>query len=205
MELDRERWILASASPRRRELLAATGQIFDVEPSGVDEGGRRSGESPRAFAVRLAETKAEEVARRHPRRWVLGADTVVVAGDVVLGKPIDSDEARGMLAMLSGREHRVITAFALADPSGRVASSGAVETRVVFRELSSAEIDEYVASGEPADKAGAYAIQGGAAGFVSDLSGSYSNVIGLPLEAVETVLRAAGLWREPTVSRRARA
>ena len=122
MQANRDRWILASASPRRRELLAAMGQSFDVEPSGIEEGGRRDGESARAFAHRLAVSKGQEVARRVPGRWVLAADTIVVADDTVLGKPQDGAEARAMLTALSGREHRVISAFALLDPEGRVAA-----------------------------------------------------------------------------------
>ena len=194
---NRARWILASASPRRRELLGGAGQEFTVEPSGVEEDERRRDESPEAFALRLATAKGAEVARRADGRWVLAADTIVVAGDEVLGKPRDPVEARSMLAKLSDREHRVVTAFALVAPDGRFAAREAVTTTVVFRRLSNDEIAAYVATGEPDDKAGAYAIQGGARDFVRRISGSYSNVVGLPLEAVERALRDAGLWREP--------
>lgn len=195
MPADRDRWILASASPRRRELLAAAGQSFDVVPSAFDEDERRGDESARAFALRLARSKGEEVSRRRQGRWILAADTIVVAGDVVLGKPRDDGDARAMLASLSDREHRVITAFVLLDPEGQVVTSEAIETTVAFRCLSRDEMDAYLSTGEASDKAGAYAIQGGAAGFVRSLSGSYSNVVGLPLEAVERALREAGLWR----------
>ena len=195
MPADRDRWILASASPRRRELLARAGQAFDVEPSGFEEDARRSGESAAAFALRLARSKGEDVARRRRDRWILAADTIVVVDDVVLGKPRDDREARSMLASLSDRAHRVITAFVLLDRQGRAFASEAIETEVVFRALSAEEIAAYVATGEARDKAGAYAIQGGARAFVQHVSGSCSNVVGLPLEAVEQALRDAGLWR----------
>lgn len=205
MQADRERWILASASPRRRELLAGAGQSFDVEPSRFDEDERRSDEPAPAFALRLARSKGEEVTRRRSGRWVLAADTIVVVDDVVLGKPRDESDARAMLASLSDREHRVVTAFVVFDPEGRIVTSEAVETTVAFRRLSAEEIDVYLATGEAGDKAGAYAIQGGAAGFVRSYSGSYSNVVGLPLEAVERALRAAGLWRAGSGGEPARA
>lgn len=195
MQADRDRWILASASPRRRELLTQAGQSFDVEPSRFEEDERRHDETAPAFALRLARSKGEDVARRRRGRWILAADTIVVVDDRVLGKPRDGHEARAMLATLSDREHRVITAFVLLDPDARIAASEAVETAVVFRKLSAEEIAAYVTTGEASDKAGAYAIQGGAAGFVRRSSGSYSNVVGLPLETVERALRDAGLWR----------
>ncbi len=205
MLADRDRWILASASPRRRELLARAGQSFEVEPSGFEEDARRSGESAREFALRLARSKGEDVARRRRDRWILAADTIVVAGDHVLGKPRDDREARAMLASLSDREHRVISAFVLLDREGRVFASDAIETTVVFRALSVEEIAAYVATGEARDKAGAYAIQGGAGEFVRSVAGSYSNVVGLPLEAVERALREAGIWRGKTGEEPARA
>ena len=205
MHPDRDRWILASSSPRRRELLERAGQSFDVEPSGFEEDARRSGESAAAFALRLARSKGEDVARRRRDRWILAADTIVVVDDVVLGKPHDDREARAMLASLSDREHRVITAFVLLDPEGRAVASEAIETTVAFRALSAEEIHAYVATGEARDKAGAYGIQGGAGAFARSVSGSYSNVVGLPLEAVERALREAGIWRGKTGEEPARA
>ena len=205
MPADRDRWILASASPRRRELLARAGQSFDVEPSGFEEDARRSGESAAAFASRLARSKGEDVAQRRRDRGVLAADPIGVVDDHVLGKPRDDREAQAMLTSLSDREHRVITAFILLDREGRAIASEAIETTVVFRALSAEEIAAYVATGEASDKAGAYAIQGGAGAFVRSVSGSYSNVVGLPLEAVERALRDAGLWSSKTGEEPARA
>jgi septum formation protein len=187
--------ILASASPRRAELLADAGQPFEIETSGAEEM-PEVGEIPVAFAARVARDKALTVARRRPGRWVLGADTIVLIGSTILGKPRDAAEATTMLERLSGREHQVCTAFSVVDPTGSVFGEDAVVTAVAFRTLELDEIRAYVTSGEPLDKAGAYAIQGGARDFVRSLRGSLSNVIGLPMAEVEAVLRAAGLWRE---------
>lgn len=189
------RWLLASISPRRRELLREGGQDFEIEPSGLEEA-RRADETPAEFARRMALEKAREVAGRRPGRWVLAADTVVVCGADVLGKPVDAGEARRMLRRLSGRDHQVITGYALIDPRGEVFSEGTVSTTVVFREIAAAEIERYVASGEPLDKAGAYAVQGAAGEFVREVHGSLTNVIGLPMDEVSEALRAAGLWVE---------
>ena len=178
--------LLASGSPRRREFLELAGIPFRVEKPDVPEV-RRRGEAPVAFATRLAREKAEAVRARNSGDWVLAADTIVVLGDRVLGKPRDAAEAGRMLRALSGKTHQVITAFALIGPSGRRVR--AVRTRVVFRPLRRAEIEAYVASGCPLDKAGAYAIQGGAAGMVRSISGSYTNVVGLPLAEVLDALR----------------
>jgi septum formation protein len=179
--------ILASASPRRRELLRSVGVPFDVIPSDVPED-PLSGEQCDAFARRVARDKAVEVARRRPGAFVLGADTVVVVDGDLLGKPRDRADAHRMLTLLSGRAHRVLTAVALVDPAGEI-DEILVETEVEMRPLSREEIEAYVDSSEPYDKAGAYAAQGGAARFVRDVRGSYSNVIGLPLDEVEALLR----------------
>jgi septum formation protein len=194
-------WILASGSPRRAELLRAAGQRFEAEPSHVDEA-RRSGEGALRFAARVAVEKAHEVAARHPGRWVLGADTVVIVDGEALGKPRDGAEAIAMLARLSGRAHEVATAFVLLDPRGATLAQRVVRSKVVFRRLGVQEIAAYVATGEPLDKAGAYAIQGGAAAFVVSLQGSRSNVIGLPMDEVEEALRQAGLWTAETAHHR---
>jgi nucleoside triphosphate pyrophosphatase len=187
-------WILASASPRRAQLLAAAGQRFEVDASGVDET-PLPGETPLDLAARIARDKALAVARRRRGRWVLAADTIVVVDGVAFGKPRDADEAAAMLERLSGRAHQVATAFALVDPRGRPAFERVVVSEVAFRRIERDEIARYVESREPLDKAGAYAIQGGAAGFVAELRGSLSNVVGLPMEAVEEALRETGLWR----------
>ena len=183
--------ILASRSPRRRELLEAEGIAFEVVPGTEKEPASQPGEDCAHYARRAAIAKALEVARSRPGRWTLGADTVVEVNGVPLGKPADAEEARQMLRQLSGRSHRVYTGVALV----RVDAEGAQEVRadvavttVTFRPLQEAEIAAYVATGEPLDKAGAYGIQGGAAQFVSLVEGSYSNVVGLPLELVRQML-----------------
>lgn len=190
----RSAWVLASASPRRFRILREAGQQFTVEPSGIDEI-RRPGESPPSFAARMALEKAAAVSARLPRRWVLGADTVVALDGEALGKPSSAAEAAAMLRALSGRSHAVVTGFALLDELGRPFRADRVSTEVVFRRLTRDEIDRYVASGEPLDKAGAYAIQAGARPFVDRVRGSMTNVIGLPLDEVRRALEEAGLWR----------
>jgi len=179
--------ILASASPRRRELLAASGVGFEIVPSTVAET-RHPGELPEAFAQRLAREKAGDVAQQRPGRCVLAADTVVIAGAHLFGKPTDRDDARRMLRVLSGRTHRVLTAVALVQADGHIAET-AVESEVEFRQLTAGEIEAYLDSGEPFDKAGAYAIQGLAQKFVIGVRGSYSNIIGLPMDEVLELLR----------------
>jgi septum formation protein len=184
--------ILASASPRRRELLAGLGVAFEVVPAEADET-PPPWMPPREAALHLAREKGLEVARQRPRDWVLSADTIVVIDADILGKPVDAAEALSMLRRLSGRTHAVITAFCLMNLSLGRETCEAVETWVAFREVAEAELAAYAASGEPLDKAGAYAIQGGAAGFVAGIEGSYSNVVGLPLERVSEALKEAGL------------
>jgi len=186
-----KRLILASASPRRRELLANAGFAFEVAPAEVDES-YTAGEDPAAFAERLALHKAEAVARRFSPPEdvvVLGADTVVVADGEVLGKPASADDARAMLRKLSGIIHRVITGVALAAPGTSRRAGGHEVTRVYFRPLTEEEIAAYVATGEPLDKAGAYAAQGQASRFVTRVEGCYFNVVGLPVALVDRLLR----------------
>jgi len=185
--------VLASASPRRRELLASLGYRFEVVVSQADEE-VLPGELPDAHVIRLSEEKALEVAgRSEGGRWFLGSDTVVVCDGKILGKPCDAGEAAAMLAMLSGRRHQVFSGYALYDLREERMRSDAVVTEVEFRALTNAEIAGYIASGEPFDKAGAYGIQGRAAAMVRRISGSYSNVVGLPLCEVSEALTAAGL------------
>lgn len=180
------RLVLASASPRRRELLAAASIDVDVDPVAVDEE-RVGTEAPDAYVERVARLKAAAGAARHPGRVVLGADTAVVVGDDVLGKPRDAADARAMLQRLAGRDHEVMTGVAIA-ADGRV-TSFVERTRVWMAPISAADIQAYIDTGEPFDKAGAYAIQGGAGRFVARFDGSYTNVVGLPLERLIEELR----------------
>lgn len=184
------RLVLASASPRRRELLAGLGLDFRLRPVDVDET-TLPGEEARPYVLRLAEAKAAAAAAADGE-LALAADTVVVVDGELLGKPRDPDDARRMLRRLSGREHEVLTGVALRGPSGEPFLSQAETTRVRFAELSPEEVDWYVASGEPFDKAGAYAVQGLGALFVDAIAGNYSNVVGLPLALVYRLLRRAG-------------
>jgi septum formation protein len=179
--------ILASSSPRRRELLTEAGIAFTVQPADIDET-HRPGESPLAFTQRLAREKAEAVFAKHPTATVLGADTIVVCGEEILGKPSNEADAARMLKKLSGRDHQVITGVALISPSGT--QIHAESTTVTMRKISEEEIKSYIATGEPMDKAGAYAIQGSAAAFIPRIDGDYSNVVGLPLKLVQQMLSA---------------
>ena len=195
---ERERWspthvplVLASASPRRRWLLEKLAVPFEV--LGVDLEERvREGEAPDAFAQRMADEKAATAHAQRPRSWILAADTVVAVDGLALGKPRDADEATAMLARLSGRPHTVHTGVVLLRPEGDAAARAAVATRVTFRTLEPPEIASYIATGEPFDRAGAYAIQGEGAHLIDRVQGSYTNVIGLPLPEVAAWLRA---WR----------
>ena len=176
--------ILASASPRRVDLLSAAGFEFEQRPADVDETILENEEAAQ-YVVRLAERKARTVWREGTQ--TLGADTVVVLDSEVLGKPSDPSNARSMLRRLSNRSHFVLTGVAVYD--GRSCRTHCEATRVSFRSLRDHEIDAYVASGEPLDKAGSYAIQGGAAGFVKSVEGLHSNVVGLPIEKIDSMLR----------------
>jgi septum formation protein len=183
------RLILASASPRRRELLANAGWNFEVIPSAVDEA-PLAGESPENYARRVARHKALDVASKLPPGCiVLGADTVVVSDGEILGKPRDPADAVRMLRILSGVSHRVITGVCLARPPAEVLALTHETTRVTFRALDESEIADYVASGEPLDKAGAYGIQGLASKFVTRIEGCYFNVVGLPVAVVYGLLK----------------
>ena len=184
-------FILASASPRRLELLNQIHLPPDrTEPAEIDET-MRAGELPRDLAKRLAEAKARCVAESNPGAFVLGADTVVACGRRILPKPADEAEARTCLRQLSGRQHRVIGGIAVIAPDGRI-SGRLVTTAVTLKRLEGAEIDAYIASGEWHDKAGAYAIQGLAARFVRRINGSYSNVVGLALFEAASLLKGLG-------------
>lgn len=182
--------VLASRSPRRADLLTRAGYQFTVSPADIDEGQRR-GELPKAYVSRLAREKAAAIVEPPLGAVVLGADTVVVVDGEVLGKPRDAAEAGAMLRRLSGRGHEVLTGVAL--QAGARVRHDVASTRVVFRELRPTDIDWYVQSGEPAGKAGAYAIQGLASRFVTHIEGSYSNVVGLPVAVVDRLLRSFGV------------
>jgi septum formation protein len=181
--------ILASASPRRLELLASAGIEFEVFAGDVDEA-VLPGEMPEDHVVRLAREKAFFVAARVEGRFFVGSDTVVVCDGEIMGKPRDAADAERMLKKLSGIAHEVTTGYAVFDRQRDDAVCAAVTTRVFFKQLRDEEIRDYIATGCPFDKAGAYAIQGGAAYMVERIEGSYTNVVGLPLcEVVETLRR----------------
>lgn len=185
--------VLASASPRRLDLLRQIGLVPDtVDPAAIDETPRRA-ELPVAYAQRMADAKLAAVADRHKAAIVLAADTVVACGRRILPKAETAEEVRACLALLSGRRHRVLGALALRGPDGAVRRRLAT-TVVRFKRLTGAEIDAYASGGEGLGKAGGYAIQGAAAGFTAFLSGSYSNVVGLSLFDVAGALEGAG-WR----------
>jgi septum formation protein len=184
-------FILASASPRRIELLTLLGLDFTVMPSGADET-FRPGESPPAHTLRLSADKAGLIAVAHPGSWVLGADTIVVIDGTVLGKPADPEEARRMLKKLSARSHTVFTGFTLVRQTAQIAVSEVVASTVLFREIAEDEMAWYINSPEPYDKAGAYAVQGIGAFFIKEIKGSYTNVMGLPLCEVVDLLKKVG-------------
>lgn len=178
--------VLASSSPRRRDLLTAAGIAFDVVPADVDESVLTL-EPPGDHVRRLARLKADTVLARRPEATVLGADTIVVVGSEILGKPADAVDAARMLRALSGREHEVLTGVALV--SARTAIVEVARTRVWVNPLTESEIDDYIATGEPLDKAGAYGIQGRGSRFIDRIQGSYSNVVGLPVALVYRLLK----------------
>jgi septum formation protein len=194
--------ILASASPRRQELLREAGIPFEVHAANINED-QIAGDTPLEYARRLSREKAEAVAAIYPQRYVLGADTIVVVSSAVpgkaeiLGKPKDHADAVRMLRLLSGRGHEVTTAVSLVMPGAGTETRAFVTktstTQVWFRQLTEEEIQQYVASGEPMDKAGAYAIQGGASLWADRIEGEYSSVVGLPLSVVTEMLRTNGL------------
>ncbi len=190
--VSRESLVLASGSPRRRELLADIGLDFEVVPSRAEEPVPTPGEQPTEYALRMAKLKTMEVAARYPGRTVLGADTIVVLNSWIMGKPANEADALAMLNALSGQTHQVITAFCLVLSNGET-SSRFVATEVDMRTSGEAELKAYIATGEPMDKAGAYAIQGIGTFLVTAIRGSYTNVVGLPLARVLEELLAAGV------------
>jgi len=185
--------ILASASPRRSELMGLAGMEFSVVPADINEE-VLPGEEPAEHVMRLSREKADAVAATTAGRFFIGADTVVVLEGRIMGKPADEAEAFRMLSDLSGRDHEVITGYCVFDKVSCIHLSRCVRTEVTFKELSAGEIRAYIASGCPMDKAGAYAIQGGAVHFIRSICGSYTNVIGLPMtELYETLCQLGAL------------
>ncbi len=184
--------ILASASPRRQQLLQQVGLPFHIIPADIDEQ-PHPGEAPQAYVLRMAHSKAQRIAQHYPMALVLGVDTIVTIDALILGKPRDAADARQMLRRLSGRSHTVLTGLALLRQSQGWTRLDSMGTQVHFRTLSDAEIDAYIATTEPLDKAGAYAIQGRARVFVDAFDGCYTNAVGLPVQRTAALLREAGL------------
>jgi len=187
----REKLILASGSPRRRELLTAAGWEFEAITAGIDES-VFAGEDPATYVQRLAKSKAEAVAVKLDHGLVLGADTTVVVENQILGQPVDDDDAKRMLQLLNGKWHEVLTGVAVVRVGGDIRVDYET-TRVRFAEMSGKEIDWYIASGEPFDKAGAYGIQDKASLFIEKIQGDYFNIMGLPIETTKQILTDAGL------------
>jgi len=185
------RLILASKSPRRYELLKQMGLDVEVVPSKVIEDFVQA-ESPREHVIRLAEAKTREVGSKYPGRWVVAADTIVYINGSILGKPRCQEEAVEMLRRLSGQEHRVLTGFSVCHLEKGKSNAGAVQTAVRMKPLISAEIDWYMQTGEPFDKAGGYAIQGIGSFMIESIQGSYTNVVGLPLCELIQMLNRLG-------------
>ncbi len=181
--------VLASASPRRQEMLSRLGLRYRTRPAEVDES-LLPGEKAAGAVKRLARLKAQAVAARRPQALVLAADTLVCLGDSILGKPLGQDDAAAMLGQLSGQTHDVLTGYCLIAPGSR--DLGLARSKVRFRQVSDSEIAAYVLSGEPLGKAGAYAVQGLAAAWVHSVSGSYTNVVGLPLAQIIALLLKRG-------------
>ncbi|MDO9585279.1 MAG: Maf family protein [Syntrophales bacterium] len=188
--------ILASESPRRIELLRLMGLDFEVMPSSIEEMPQK-GESPVEHVLGLSRQKANAISSRYPDVWILGADTIVVVNGEMMGKPAHASEAREMLARLSGREHYVHTGFTIARKTADVLLGDVVTSSVLFKNISEEEINWYVRTEEPYDKAGGYAVQGAGAMFIREIHGSYTNVIGLPLCEAVSLLKRAGAIEFP--------
>jgi len=186
------RLILASSSPRRRYLLEQAGLTFTVIPSTVDESSVPA-DTPEDHVRLLAGAKAKEISESYPESWVIGADTIVLIDGNILGKPDSATQARQMLETLSGKTHRVLTSFCVCCKSNGRTSIETVESKVLFKTLSDGEIDWYIRTGEPFDKAGGYAVQGLGSFFVKRIEGSYTNVVGLPICEVMEYLLSEGV------------
>ena len=186
------RFILASSSPRRRELLASIGLEFDVIPSHIPEE-RREGEAPEEYVARLSREKAHAISMKHSERWVIAADTTVALDDLVLEKPLDANDAKRMLAAIAGKTHVVYTGVTLTRAEPHHIDTHVATSEVRMLPLTARDIEWYVATGEPLDKAGAYAAQGRGGMFIDSIHGSYTNVVGLPLASLFQMLRKAGI------------
>jgi septum formation protein len=194
------RLILASKSPRRHDLLRQAGLDFEVIPSRIEEDTVKD-ESPKRHVIRLAEAKALDIGSQYPDRWVVGADTIVYIDHLILGKPKDPGEAVDMLRRLSGREHWVMTGFSVYRREKEMGDRAAVKTAVKVKTLTPAEVDWYVRTGEPLDKAGGYAIQGAGSFMIESIRGSYTNVVGLPLcELIQMLIRLEAITFPPSLS-----
>lgn len=190
-------FILASRSPRRRYLLEQAGLSFSVIPSSIDETSVPIS-SPEIYVKVLSEAKAHNVSEKYPEKWVIGADTIVVKDRTILGKPDSIVEARTMLKQLSGQTHEVFTGYSICCKKKRRKFSETVKTEVLFKDLSDQEIEWYIHTAEPFDKAGAYAIQGLGTFLVKRINGSYTNVVGLPVcEVIEFLIKQGVLGRSP--------
>ena len=190
----RPKLILASKSPRRKYLLEQAGLTFSIIPSDFDERTVTISE-PDAYVKKLAEAKASDISELHPASWIIGADTIVLIDNKILGKPGSNAEARSMLKQLSGKTHQVLTGYCICCKNKNTVYSETAKTDVHFKSLSNAEIDWYIQSGEPFDKAGAYAIQGIGTFLVKRINGSYTNVVGLPVCEVIEYLMAQGVLK----------
>jgi septum formation protein len=189
----KNRFVLASKSPRRSEMLRKLGFDLDIIPSGAEEN-PIPGETPREHVIRLAEAKAQDIGSRYPDQWIIAADTIVFINGSILGKPRDQGEALEMLCLLSGREHFVLTGFSVRHIGKGMGEHQAVETAVRVKALLPAEMKWYVETGEPFDKAGGYAAQGIGSFMIESIRGSYTNVVGLPLcELVQMLSRLGAI------------
>lgn len=186
------RFILASSSPRRRELLTSIGLPFDVVPSHIPEE-HQAGEAPEEYVARLSREKANVIATAHPSRWVIAADTTVLLGDQLLEKPADKADAFRMLSLIAGQTHIVYTGVTLQNVGRQVRETRVAESEVRMLPLSQSDVAWYVATGEPLDKAGAYAVQGIGGMFIESIHGSYTNVVGLPLATLFQMMRKVGI------------
>ncbi|HNT44400.1 MAG TPA: Maf family protein [Syntrophorhabdaceae bacterium] len=184
--------ILASESTRRVDILRTLGIPFSIIPPDIDET-RKLEETPREYALRLSYEKAHKVGRHFPDKWVIGADTIVVYKNRILGKPVNENEAFKTLQLLKGKWHKVITGFCVLNVDREITCHDAVETRVFMKDLVDEEIMNYIRTSEPLDKAGSYAVQGKGGYMVKEIKGSYSNVVGLPICEVAEVLLSLGI------------
>ena len=186
-------WILASASPRRREILSQLGMTFRIDPSHTEEPAYRPDETPSRYVVRAARMKAKETGKKHSSGLIIGADTIVVLGNRILGKPASREDAGVMLNRLSGRWHEVWSGLCLYDRGKRRSRAASARSRVHFRRLSDPDIEWYLSTGEYRDKAGAYAVQGYASLFIDRIEGCYFNIVGFPVSVFETLCRKSGI------------